>query len=393
MGSARAHLTVVAPALAAAPVPLYRPSVSPHTDALVRRAVESGWLGYGPACRELEGSFAARGGWALATQSCTAALWTVATITRPRAGAEVVIPATTYAGCASAFTTAGWRPVFADIDPTTGLVDPEDVVRKITPRTAAVLVVDTYGQRGPAATLRALCDAHGLLLVHDAAHRIDLDETATSPADYVCYSFGPTKEASSPEGGLIWSRHADQEARARAATLVGLDTDTWTRSRQSRHESVAATDRIGLKLRQNDICASFILANLPTLGAGRAHRHAMLAALRDELAGTPLHVPERDARDSVLMLHARVAADLRDSLRAFLAARGVSTSDHYPSLARFLGTDDVTPHADRFGREVCILPMYVCMTRDDVMTVGAAVREWSDGPGADARLVAGDPRH
>src|SRR6185312_2133683 len=135
------------------------------------------WLGYGPQCRLLEERFCAgRGGWALATSSCTSALYLVGRLVHALGRVhepEIIVPSMTFVASGMAFLQAAVRPVVAEVGADDLLLDVEDVRRALTPRTRAILAVHLYGQRcRELEALRALADEHGLLLVEDCAHRV-----------------------------------------------------------------------------------------------------------------------------------------------------------------------------------------------------------------------------
>ena len=358
-------------------VPLTRPAISDECIAAAAATLRSGWLGYGPRCMELEQAFCdRRGGWALATQSCTAALWTVAMIARSSDRPEVIVPANTYIACASAFQVAGWTVRICDVDPDTGLLDLDDAQRHVSPDTRALLVVDTYGQRFPEREARRFCDANGLWLVRDAAHRLDLDDPEQPLSDFVCYSFGPTKEVASPDGGLVWSSAQDLEEQARAFTYWGISQDTWHRAASRVHTPVAISSGCGLKLRMTDVNASIILAQLASWPGQRARRRAIMHAYRRLLAGKAARVLAREDDDSCLMAPLLVDPTQRPAIRERLAALGIATSDHYPSLASLLDMPGAEcPNADAFCSSVVAMPMHIQVTDADIARAAAAFPE------------------
>ena len=91
-------------------------------------------------------------------------------------GDEVIVPAITFVATANSVVYCGGTPVFADVDPTTLLIDPADVARRITPRTKAIAAVDYGGQPCDYAALRAIAERHGLKIVADACHALGADE-------------------------------------------------------------------------------------------------------------------------------------------------------------------------------------------------------------------------
>lgn len=360
-----------------ASVTLTRPAISEKVIDAASATLRSGWLGYGPRCLELERMFVERrGGWALATQSCTAALWAVAMVARSGSEPEIIVPANAYIACASAFRVAGWKVRLCDVDPTSGLLDLDDVSRHVNPNTRALLVVDTYGQRFPEDEARRVCDAHGLWLVRDAAHRLDLDAPATPLADFVCYSFGPTKEVASPDGGLIWAGTSVLEGQARAFTYWGIAQDTWQRASTKVHVPITLSTELGMKLRMTDVNASMILAQLADWPGQRDRRRMLLKAYRDALEGTVARLLSRKDDDSCLMAPLLVDPVERASIRSSLAALGIATSDHYPTLASLLdGPHPACPNADEFCASVVAVPMHTHLTHGDIARIASAFHD------------------
>ncbi len=324
-----------------APVPVFRTRVPDEARKRVQRTLDSGWLGYGSECRALEGAFVEkRGGWSLATSSCTSALYLAGRLARRlarEAAAEVIVPAMSFVASAMAFAQAGLRPVIVGVDPSTFLLDVDAVEQAVTRRTKALVVVHLYGQRHPQLErLRAIADAHRLLLVEDCAHRVDLLDPEAPVGDLACYSFNAVKELPAGEGGLIWGRDVEHEAWIRAVSNLGLTVDTMQRVATLRHGDYASLPEPGLKLRSNDVAAALVNGSMQTLAACRAERRDQARAYDRWLArlapdAQPL---SRADDDSFLMYVIRVRAGTREALRGAMADAGVATSVHYPSLTR-----------------------------------------------------------
>jgi dTDP-4-amino-4,6-dideoxygalactose transaminase len=357
------------------PISLARPWLSPTALNSISDTLSSGWLGYGPRCAELEMLFCARrAGWALATQSCTAALWTVAMLLRTGKADEVIVPANTYIACAAAFQMAGWHVQVCDVDPKTGFLDLDDADRTLTSTARALLIVDVYGQRFPERAAAEFCARRGLTLIRDAAHRLDIDDEEPPAADFVCYSFGPTKEIASPDGGLVWSRVGDLEHKARALTLWGLSKDTWGRSRHLVHAPISVNETLGLKLRQNDLNAGIILDQFPDRIAQRIKRAELYECYRRMLDARGILLEKRASDDSYLMVPLFVAATERRLLRERLAAANVATSDHYPSLAELLPAPQrACPNAGYLSSRVITLPMHLYLSETDIFRIANAI--------------------
>jgi len=349
-------------------IPVFRPPLSRSLQASLASCIESRWWGYGPRCAALERHFiAARGGWAVATSSCTAALHVAGQLIRRSNRDEVIVPAITFVSTAMAFYTAGMRPIAVDVNPTTLLLNEELVVKHLTPRTRAVVVVHLYGQRQDVRCLRSLCDRHGIVLIEDCAHRIgDLAEIPTG--DIACYSFNAVKEAPAGEGGLLWGREARLESAAREATYLGMKVDTFQRSSTSVHQDYGFGHSGGAKLRLTDVAATFVLDCLEQIDVWRAQRRAIFEFYENALplANANVALIPRRATDSYLMFVVRVGRADRSRVRRVLSEAGIATSTHYPSLSRhplWRSMAGPCPVAERVSDELLTLPCFPDMDR------------------------------
>jgi dTDP-4-amino-4,6-dideoxygalactose transaminase len=370
------------------PIPLFRCSVPPAAREYLLATLDSGWLGYGPQCRLLEERFTAgRGGWALATSSCTSALHLAGRLVRAVAGEsqpEIIVPSISFVASGMAFLQAGVRPVIADVGADDLLLQADGVRRALTPRTRALLAVHLYGQRcAELPALRALADEHGLLLIEDCAHRIDLLDSTAPLGDLLCYSFNAVKELPGGEGGLLWGRDRRHEAWVRPVSNLGLAVDTMQRSADLRHADYAFAAESGLKLRSNDVAASLVNAAIETLPASRARRREQFQRYDSLLSasGADLQPIARRYDDSCLMYVVRVAAEIRDAVRAAMAAAGVATSVHYPSLARhpLFGNDRADGCCGGEDERIITLPTFAELTADDQRRVVDALALALDG--------------
>lgn len=345
-------------------IPLFRAGVSPASRERVLATLDSGWLGYGPECRLLERHFTeARAGWALATSSCTSALYLAGRLVRMlsrESAPEIVIPSISFVASGMAFAQAGLRTIVSEVNPDTLLLDAHAAARALTPRTRALLVVHLYGQRHPhLPALRALADAHGLLLIEDCAHRVDLLDATSPVGDLLCYSFNAVKELPGGEGGLLWGRDSGHEEWIRAVSNLGLTVDTMQRAATPSHADYAWLAEPGLKLRSNDLAAALVNGALPSLAATRALRREQVRRYDRWLAPlAPLVRPlPRSEDDSYLMYVVKVAPAARDEVRAAMAAAGVATSVHYPSLARHPLLGDARPGAACADQDTAIMTL------------------------------------
>lgn len=348
-------------------IPVFRPPIHDRLRDAVLESLDSLWWGYGPRCHKLETTFVANwGGHAVATSSCTAALYLAGLALRAR-GSEVIVPAMTFISTGIAFAHSGHRVVVADVDPDTLMVNRSTIESLLTHSTAAVVAVHLYGQRCNVEELSNLCRGHGAVLIEDRAHRVGLHDAPAG--DIVCLSFNAVKEAPAGEGGLLWCRHERDALAARRASYLGMDVDPWDRSRQAQHRDYVLTETTGLKLRMHDLAAALVLAGLDDLNAGIERRRAIYHEYRARTAPS-LQWPERGDSDSFLMMVGRTAPEQRDSIRRELSARNVATSVHYPPLTEHPAfASSHCPIADAASREIVTLPSSASLTDTEVQFV------------------------
>jgi dTDP-4-amino-4,6-dideoxygalactose transaminase/RimJ/RimL family protein N-acetyltransferase len=343
----------------------------------LRECLESGWIGYGPKCKELEQRFEKRGGFALATANCTAAIYLAGRICQVGDKNEVIIPAMSFVSTAMAFHCAGMKVKLVDVDPLTGLLDVNKLEHVIGPRTRAIVIVHLFGQHAPISVAREICDRHGLLLIEDCAHRIDLLDVGTPLADITCYSFNAVKEVPAGECGLLWCRDESLINLARVISNVGLTVDTPMRARSLVHCDYGFSEEVGLKLRANDLVATLVSAGLDILTETRLARRSICEAYNSSLFGSEVVEPlDRHADDSFLMYVVRVCPSRRQEIRESLARMLIATSIHYPSLSRHpLFFSDQASKAEQLDKELLTIPCYPSMSKHDISRVADGLAE------------------
>lgn len=350
-------------------IPVFRPPIPRAWQRELAAVVESRWWGYGPRCHTLERDFMRNGaGWALATNSCTAALYLVARCLAGTSGGEVIVPALTFASTAVAFHEAGLRVRVADVDPMTLMLDAKSASACITPLTRAIVVVHLYGQKHDLQSLRDLCDKHNLRLVEDCAHRLNA-RTESTLADFACFSFNAVKEAPAGEGGMLWGRHIADEEPCRAVSYLGMKVDTAQRSSSTVHKPYAYSLQGGLKLRLSDLAAAFVHACADDLSGWHDARRNICARYDTafmHLAPSVRLLNRNETTDSFLMYVVRVPEKQRERLRQELAKSEIATSVHYPPLSEHpLFSTHSCGIAEQAACELMTLPCFPELTVAD----------------------------
>ena len=305
--------------------------------------LESGWLSTGPRVAEFEAAFAQYAGarFAVAVNSCTAALHLSLLASGTRHGDEVVTTPLTFCATANAIVHAGATPVFADIDPITWNLDPEAAALVLTPRTRAILPVHYAGRPADMLAFRMLARHAGAALIEDAAHCVEGVANGLKVGaigDLTCFSFYATKNLTTGEGGMVTTRSEKAASFMRTASLHGLSHGAWNRYAPAgapQYDVLMA----GFKYNMMDIQAAIGLQQLARIDEMHARRSAIWARYDEALASLPLLRPapvragDVHARHLYTVLVDDVSAGMsRDELQSRLRDRGIATSIHFRAL-------------------------------------------------------------
>jgi perosamine synthetase len=377
---------------------LFKPTISEEAIQAAAAVMRTGWLGMGPQVEAFEREFAGAlelPPHAVATGSCTAALHMAFRLLNLPAEAEVVTTPNTFVATNQVLLWEKLTPVFADIDPLTGNIDPRDVARKITPRTRAMLVVHFGGRPCDLSTLEAIAQKHDLALVEDAAHACGATYKGRAiggHGHFTAFSFGPTKNLTTGDGGMLILPNDALLARARGLRNLGITDDIHRRLTGLDAGRVQAEGRrgrtyhweydvpaMGFRYHMNDITAAIGRAQLARLKENGTKRAVIAARYRELLTGIPgLRVPPpppAEAESANYLFH--VLAERRDALAEALQERGVTVSVHYrpsTSFPIFAGSGASVPHAEAFFERELSLPMHPELREEQVERVAGAIR-------------------
>ena len=213
-------------------IPYGRQTIDDDDIAAVVEVLRSDWLTTGPAVERFEADICAYVGarHGVAVSNGTAALHAAMFALNIGPGDEVIVPPMTFAASANCVLYQGGRPVFADVDAGTLLLDPAAAEAAITPRTKAIIGVDYAGQPCDWDALRALADKHHLALVADGCHALgaSLDGRKVGTlADITVFSFHPVKHITTGEGGMAVTDDETLAARIRAFRGHGITTTAY----------------------------------------------------------------------------------------------------------------------------------------------------------------------
>jgi dTDP-4-amino-4,6-dideoxygalactose transaminase len=362
--------------VAGPPIALARPVIGDDEVEAAVRVLRGGQVVQGPEVAAFEAEFAelVDGRHCVAVSSGTAALQLSLAALGIGPGDEVVVPSFSFAASANAVRLVGATPVFADIEPAHFCLDPGAVAAAVGPRTAAIMPVHLYGHPADMTALGSVAERHGLALVEDAAQAHGArwrGRPAGALGAAGCFSFYPTKNMHTLEGGMVTTADAGV---ARAVRLL----------RNQGMEQRYANEVVGGNHRLTDVAAAIGRVQLTRLAgwnaARRSNAERLSAGLR--LAGTP--ATAAGAEHVFHQYTVRIGGD-RDAVRAGLAERAVGAAVYYPTpihrLAPYLpgahpgNRDWGLPETDRAAREVLSLPVHPGLAGADLDRIVDAVND------------------
>jgi dTDP-4-amino-4,6-dideoxygalactose transaminase len=354
-------------------IPVAAPRLDAADIAAAVRVLESGHLVQGPEVAAFEAEFAdlVDGRHCVAVNSGTSALWLTLLALGIGPGDEVIVPSFTFAATAAAVRLTGAAPVFADIAPDTFCLDPDAVRAAITPHTTTVIPVHLYGHPAAMDELTALAQQHHLALVEDAAQAHGATHNGRLVGTFGtagCFSFYPTKNMQSIEGGLITTADPSLAHTLRLLRNQGME--------QRYHHQI-----VGTNARMSDVSAAIARSQLRRLPALTEHRRANAAHLSRHLTDLPGLTLPTTAEGAGHVWHqctVRIGPGLggRDTFAHNLQRAGIGTSIHYPiplhrSPAYATAID--LPHTDAAADQVLSLPVHPGLTTTHIDDVAEAV--------------------
>ncbi|CAJ37090.1 DegT/DnrJ/EryC1/StrS family aminotransferase [Methanocella arvoryzae] len=358
-------------------IPIAKPLIGQEEINGVVSVLQSGTLAEGPRVKEFEEAFASYTGvrHAIAVNSGTAALHVALLAKGIGKDDEVIVPPFTFIATANSVLFAGAKPVFADVDPETFNIDPEKIKEKITKRTRAIIPVDLYGQAAAMETIMDLARDHGLAVIEDAcqAHGASVNGRKCGSFDVGCFSFYPTKNMTTSEGGMITSDDREFDARARMIRSHGSRVRYY-------HEM------LGFNLRMTDISAAIGLAQLRKIEEYNEKRIANASRLSQQLQGikgivTPVVRPGH--RHVFHQYTLRITPDFhlsRDEVVRRLGDAGIGSAVYYPvpvhrqQLYQEMGYTDSFPVSEMLSGQVISLPVHPSVTPEEIDFIAATIR-------------------
>ncbi|MBN1884310.1 MAG: DegT/DnrJ/EryC1/StrS family aminotransferase [Candidatus Krumholzibacteriota bacterium] len=369
-------------------VEFYRHNIGDDEIERVNEVLRSLFITTGDAVSEFERELAGYLGLphAVAVTSCTSAMQLALIAGGIRPGDEVITTPLSFVGTANSIIMAGGTPVFADVERSTGNIDPAAIEAAIGPRTRALLPVHLYGQCCRMDRIREIADRHGLLVVEDAAHALEADwrgKRSGHWGDFACFSFYATKNITSGEGGAISAKTDEHVDLLRKLRLHGMSRHAI--DRYTKHFRQYDVDTFGWKCNMDNIHAALLIGQLRKVGEWRARRQEIwerYAAALAGIDGIELHEALPDGVHSYHLFTFLVDADRRLRIMDRLQDRGIGLSLNFHPIHLFTWyretfgyAEGMFPVAEEIGRRTISLPLYPKLADEEIDYVVDNVRE------------------
>lgn len=364
----------------------------PEIDEVVA-SLKSGWIGTGPKVHKFEEMFKEYKGrrFAIALNSCTSALHLSMLVIGIKPGDEVIVPAMTFAATANAVIHTGGIPIFADCEKDTMNIDPEDIERKITSKTKAIIPVHFAGRACNMDAIMNIAKRHNLRVIEDCAHAIESEYKGKKTGTFGelgCFSFYVTKNIVTGEGGMVITDNEDYANQIKILALHGMSKDAWRRFSDEgyKHYQVVYS---GFKYNMMDIQAAIGIHQLQRIDKYWEGRKNIWNRYNDTFKNLPVFIPvpiEANTRHAyhlyTLLLDIDKLKIIRDQFLDEMTKQNIGIGVHYIALhlhPYYQNTYGYKrgdfPNAEWISDRTVSLPISAKLIDEDVEDVVEAVKE------------------
>lgn len=360
-------------------VSIASPIIEDEEINAVIEVMKSGMIAQGPKVIEFEEKFAEFVGakYGIATNSGTSALHVALLAAGIGEGDEVITTPFTFAATGNSILYTGAKPVFVDIDSETFTLDPSKIEEAITDKTKAIMPVQLYGQAADMGPIMEIAKKHDLIVIEDAAQAhgaLYNGSKVGALGDMACFSFYPTKNMTTSEGGMITTNNKEFAENAKVYRAHG--------SAQKYHHDV-----LGYNFRMTDIGAAIGIEQLKKIDSFNEKRINNAAYLNEGLAdveGVETPVVKDGFKHVYHQYTIKIADGKRDQFSEYLLENGIGNGIYYPIplydqvLYTNMGYDQALPVTDEIVKEVLSLPVHPDLSKEDLDLIIKVVKEASE---------------
>jgi len=364
----------------------------PEIDEIVE-CIRKGWIGTGPKVHQFENDFAEFKGsrHALALNSCTAALHLSMIATGIGQGDEVITTPMTFCATINAIIHCGATPVFADCDRSTMNILPEEIEKKVTSRTRAIIPVHFAGRCCEMKSIMEIAKTHNLLVIEDCAHAIEAEyhgQKAGTFGDIGCFSFYVTKNIVTGEGGMAITDDDRFAESIKVMGLHGMSKDAWKRFSDAGYKHYDVI-RAGFKYNMMDIQAAMGIHQLKRIEQYWEKRKNIWEQYNEAFKELPCSTPPASDPETkhayhlyTLLIDIEKIKKNRDWVLEALIAENIGTGVHYipvhlhPYYRKTFGWQKGDfPNAEWIGERTISLPLSARLNKKDIDDVIASIQK------------------
>lgn len=354
----------------------------------IRECLEIGWTGMGFKTVEFEDKWKEYTGHANAhyLNSATVGLHLAVEILKKengwKDGDEIITSPITFVSTNHAILYENMHAVFADVDEYL-CIDPEDIERKITDKTRAVIFVGYGGRVGKLEKVVELCKKHGLKLILDAAHMAGTRVNGVFPGtwdgiDVTVYSYQAVKNLPTADSGMICFASDEYDAVCRKLTWLGINKDTYARtSNQGSYKWKYEVDYLGYKDHGNSIMAAIGLVQLKYLDEDNDYRRKIAAIYDKAFEGNKnIQIIDAPYKNECSYHIYEIAVADREGLLAELASHDIYGGVHYrdnTEYSLYSYAKGTCPNAHEISQKIITLPLHLLLTEDDAKMIADIV--------------------
>ncbi|MDD1752795.1 MAG: DegT/DnrJ/EryC1/StrS family aminotransferase [Methanotrichaceae archaeon] len=360
-------------------IPIAKPLIGSEEIKAVGDVLVSGMLTQGENVKKFEEAFSAYLNVtnSVAVSNGTVALDLALKALNLKSGDEIISPAFSFIATANSILYQGLKPVFVDVDPRTFNINSEDLKEKITSRTKAVVGVHLYGQPLELRDVKEICEDHHLVLVEDCAQAHGAEYNGKKVGSYGigCFSFYPTKNMTTGEGGMITT---DDNSLADSLRLLRNHGDT------GKYNHVT----LGYNYRLTNLQGAIGLIQLKRLDHFNDKRisNAELLNKKIKIKGIAKPFKMDEVKHVYNQYVVKVEDDFlasRETLMDYLHSKGIGTAIHYPKpiyrqpLYQQIRADwRICPAAEEVSRKVMSLPVHPSLRREDIEYISKIINSF-----------------
>ena len=347
-------------------IPIAKPSIAQEEIEAVTSVLMTGNIAQSKKVDEFEKQFAGYIGteYAISTSNGTTALHVALLSNGIGKGNEVITTSFTFVATANSILFTGAKPVFVDINPNSFNLNPSLIEDKITKKTKAIMPVHLYGQAADIKTIIDICEDHNLILIEDAAqaHGAKFDGKKVGSFGTGCFSFYPTKNMTTSEGGMITTNNKSVYEKARKFRNHGQEKRYYY-------------DTLGFNFRMTDICAAIGICQLNKLDGFNKIRQKNAEFYSKKLSKLEYLECPKTASNNEHVFHQytlRIKDGRRDEVIQGLEKAGIGYGIYYPMplhkqpLYIELGYKDKLKETEKASEEVISIPVHPLLTKEEI---------------------------